>query len=127
MKKTIIYLAVLFSAILFAIPSGCYYDNEEDLYGTGQPCDTVSVSYSGFVLPLLQNHCYKCHKPSEPLFSGYVLEGYDATKAYATSGKISDRTNNVANPMPPLSEGGLLPDCDRQKILAWIRAGAPNN
>ncbi len=116
-----------FGALLLAVPSGCYYDNEEDLYGPVQTCDTASVSYSGFILPLMQSHCYKCHKETEPLFSGYVLEGYDATKTYVTSGKIGDRTNNVANPMPPLSEGGLLPDCDRQKILAWIRAGAPNN
>lgn len=127
MKRTIFYLGLALAVLLLVAPAGCYYDNEEDLYGTGMPCDTASVSYSGFIQPLLQNKCYKCHKASEPLFSGYVLEGYDATKNYANSGKIGDRTNNVANPMPPLSEGGLLPDCDRQKILAWIRAGAPNN
>lgn len=127
MKRTFFYLGMAFVAMLLAVPSGCYYDNEEDLYGPVETCDTASVSYSGFILPLLQDHCYKCHVETEPLFSGYVLEGYDATKSYAASGKIGERTNNIGNPMPPLSEGGLLPDCDRQKILAWIRAGAPNN
>lgn len=127
MKRTVLYLGIALGAILFAFPSGCYYDNEKDLYGEAEPCDTVNVSYSGYIQPLFQNNCYKCHKESEPLFSGYILDGYNATKTYANAGTISSRTNNAGNPMPPLSEGGLLPDCDRMKLAAWIKAGAPNN
>lgn len=113
--------------ILMTLPAGCFYDNEQDLYGEAQPCDTINVSYSGYILPLLQNNCYKCHKESEPQFSGYILDGYNATKLYVNSGQILGRTNNAADPMPPLTEGGLLPECDRLKIQAWIKAGAPNN
>lgn len=127
MKRTLILLSMAIGAILLTFPPGCYYDNEQDLYGDPAPCDTAAVSYANFIEPLLQDHCYKCHKETEPEFSGYILEGYENTRDYAISGKIADRTNNAANPMPPLSEGGLLPDCDRQKIKAWIAAGAPQN
>lgn len=127
MKRTLFLLGMALCAMVLTFPPGCYYDNEQDLYGSGTPCDTTNVSYATFIQPLLQDHCYKCHKETEPEFSGYILEGYDHAKDYALSGKMADRTNNAANPMPPLSEGGLLPDCDRQKILSWIRAGAPQN
>ncbi len=43
MKKTIIAFGV-FACLLFSfgIPSGCYYDNEEDLYGI-VTCDTTTL------------------------------------------------------------------------------------
>jgi hypothetical protein len=127
MKRTFFLFGAILCVMILTFPPGCYYDNEVDLYGTGTPCDTANVSYASYIQPLLQDHCYKCHKESEPEFSGYILDGYSHAQDYALSGKMADRTNNAGNPMPPLSEGGLLPDCDRQKILSWIRAGAPQN
>lgn len=128
MKKTILFasaLAVLMYAL--TIPSACFYDNEEDLYGETSSCDTAGIRYSVEIKAILAENCDKCHIDGASEFSGYELGNYDALKAYVDDGKLIERTNDASSPMPPKSDGGLLPDCDRQKIKAWVNAGAPNN
>ena len=126
MKQRIVLVALLLSATLFALtlPAGCYYDNEEDLYGNNPSnCDTLAMSYQNDILPLLQANCYGCHTESNNS-SGNPFDTYAKLKLYVNAGRVHDRINNAANPMPPT---GLLPDCDRAKINAWIGSGAPNN
>jgi uncharacterized membrane protein len=118
-------LSILFIALL--APTGCYYDNEEDLYGnTTVPCDTANMRFSVEIKSILETKCYKCHEGASPS-SGIAFDTYDALKDYVTDGKLVDRTTDASAPMPPLSEGGLMPKCDQQKIQAWVNAGAPNN
>ena len=50
--------ALLCAALLI---EGCYYDNEEFLYGKGSACDTSNVRYSGQVRAILQSNCVGCH------------------------------------------------------------------
>jgi hypothetical protein len=126
MKKMLL-LGGCFALILSAlVPAGCYYDNEEDLYGNAD-CNVDSARYGADIVPLLQANCYKCHVASAPDFSGIPLDSYAALKAYATDGKLVSRTSSTSAPMPPLSEGGLMPACDQEIIKVWVDAGAPNN
>jgi hypothetical protein len=124
MKNTIPACFLLLLLAVFAVPSGCYYDNEEDLYGGPGGCDTTDVRYSVDVLNILENQCYSCHTTSSNV-AGSPFETYSALKVYADNGKLVSLINTPGvNQMPPT---GLLPECDRRKIEAWVKAGAPDN
>ncbi len=110
---------------LMATVAGCYYDNEEDLYGTAE-CSLDSVTYSATVLPILKNNCYKCHDAANN-FGGITLEGYDKVKSYAQSGLLLGVIKHQSGfPAMPKNEPKLL-DCHIQKIEKWITDGALNN
>jgi hypothetical protein len=124
MKKLII--------IALVILSGCYYDNEEELYpGGGGDCDTVNVTYSGTVLPIISDNCKTCHSGGAPQ-GNVLLEDYASISAAGkiTAGQygslygvISHHPDN--SPMP--KNGTQLSDCKIKQIKAWIDAGTPNN
>lgn len=124
-----IFKSVLFPLLFFAgvalAPSACYYDNEEDLYGiTPDGCDTVGVRFSAEVKAIFNANCAPCHVPGSAQYSGIPLATHTQMEAVAKNGKLVGRINNVSSPMPP---SGLMPACDRARIEAWVRAGAPNN
>ena len=126
MKKTIVALGILACFVLMALPTACYWDNEEDLYGPDPitNCDTSGMRFSVEIKQIMTEHCNKCHISSSATFSGIPYETYDQFKAVAQNGKLLDRINNQAAPMP---ESGLMSLCNRLKIEAWVKAGAPNN
>ena len=115
-------LLMLIVATALSVPS-CYYDNEEDLYG-GVTCDTVAVSYTSDIVPILSNSCYGCHDASSYTISGSQFDNYNLIKTLVSDGKLVNRTNDASNPMPPTE---LMDDCNRNLIKAWVAAGAPNN
>jgi hypothetical protein len=125
MKKVFFPLLALAALILALLGSpGCVYENEEDLYGTDTPCDTASMRYSVEILEILQDNCYECHLPTSSNYSEISFETYDDVKVLADNGKLVARINDASAPMP---QSGLMLLCNRQKIEAWVRAGAPNN
>jgi len=127
MKKTLIACGILAAFLMtLALPPGCYHDNEEDRFPDTM-CDTANMRYSVEIKQILEDNCYKCHLPSSPTYSGISFETYNQVKVVADNGKLVDRTNNAGAPMPPSSEGGLMSICNRDKIRAWVKAGAPNN
>lgn len=103
--------------------TGCYYDNEEELYPFAF-CDTQNVSWSQDIRPIIQARCAipGCHVTGA---QAPDLTTYAAVKQQADAGRIKarvvDRTPSV---MPP---GGALPGCDLQQVTAWLAAGAPEN
>jgi cytochrome c5 len=119
MKKTqILSFAVLLGIIALSLPN-CYFDNEEDLYGT-TGCDTTTVKYSTTVTSILENNCYGCHEGNVDIPFGT----YDQLLPYIQNGKVLDRMRDAQNPMPPT---GVLDPCSVNKIAAWVNAGAQNN
>lgn len=125
MKKTLAALVCLFGLALLALPVGCYYDNEEDLFGPAPTvCDTTGIRYSVEVKKILQDNCYTCHLPGGSSYSGIPFETHAQLRAVALDGKLVDRINNAAAPMP---QTGLMDKCSREKLEAWVKAGAPNN
>ncbi len=114
---------VRFLILAAAVLSGCYYDNEEELYPGTAICETTGVTWSATVQPLIQARCATpgCH------VSGGTGPG-DFTQYANVKAKVDDGRFQAeviqAGSMPP---SGRLADCDIQKLQVWIDAGAPNN
>lgn len=97
---------------------GCYYDNEEELYGS----DTTAVSYSAAIRPMIEVNCATsgCHvaNAQSPDLSSYpaLVANKDRVKARAVDGSPSFMP--VAGPMS---------QANRDMLKRWIEAGALNN
>ena len=113
----------LFAAIV--IFSSCYYDSEENIYGTTE-CQTSDVTYSSDILPLIDNNCFVCHSAAAN-FGGITLEGYDNLKTYVDNGLFlgAVRQDPGFSPMP--QSAPKLVECNIKKIETWINGGALNN
>lgn len=124
MKNTL-FAGGMFAAflLLLAIPPGCYYDNEEELYGG---CDTTGVTYNNFVRQLLESQCTpSCHSGTFPS-GGYDFTQYAVIKSVALNNNLLyNSITRTDNRMP--QGGSKLEDCTILKIDAWIKAGAPEN
>lgn len=89
-------------------------------------CDTLNVTYSGTIAPLVAQRCGGCHGGGSPQ-GGLNLGSWTTLNAVASDGRLarSIRHQPGAPAMPP--SGGMLPDCRIRQFLIWIDAGAPNN
>jgi len=128
MKKFLILLVSLsFSSLAFF--SGCYYDNEEDLYGsTTVTCDTTAVTYATIAAILENNTCMGCHSNAQADASGggYNLDGYDNLKATASKNNILYKSVAQDGTVSPMPKGGAkIADCDILKIDRWVKNGYP--
>jgi hypothetical protein len=106
----------------------CYYDNKEDLYQfiVDETCDTTSVSHINDIIPIMEQHCLICHNDTRA--DGNVnLSGYDNLKLYAENGSLYGSVIHEAGYSPMPSAGQLIPQCDQDKIKAWIDGGILNN
>lgn len=122
MKSGIKFLILIFMGGL--LMSGCYYDNEEELYPAPDDCDTTAVSFAADVQPIINNNCISCHSGNTP--SGNLrLENYSQISANANNiyNRISLPVTDV-NHMPP---GIQLDDCIILKIKTWLDNGTPDN
>lgn len=111
-------------SLLFLV--GCYYDNEQDLYPAtpGGGCDTLAVSFSTEVWPIINNKCTSCHSGSFPS-GGLALTNH----AQVTAGLANIINRIERNPDDPLlmPQGAKLDACSISKIKAWAAQGAANN
>jgi hypothetical protein len=123
MIKRTIFFGLLAFGIFF---QSCYYDNEVYLYGAGgSACDTTTVTYSGTIVPILNNNnCNTCHTPTSG--NGIITTDYADLKILATNGKLVNSVNGTGVPLMPLS-GQKMPSCTLAKISKWVRDGALNN
>lgn len=126
MKKLLTILMFLMGVLVLILPNGCFYDNEEELYGPDNSlnCDTTNIRYSVEIKQILADKCNSCHLESSPSYSGIPYETYDQFREVAQNGKLVDRINSLSAPMP---QTGLMDKCNREKLEAWVKAGAPNN
>jgi hypothetical protein len=120
----LIFLLIIMAASL----SGCYYDNEEELYKyTQSPCDTNAFTYAKDIEPIISSSCYSCHGQGSS--TGIVLEGYTALSGYVNSNKdrFLGSINHIGGYSAMPQNGNKLSDCNLTKIEKWIAAGAQNN
>ena len=89
---------------------------------SGSACDTVGLSYTNFVQPLMQAKCQGCHSGANPS-GGINLSTYASAKSVAQSGKLVASVTRTSNWMP--KNGQKLNQCTVDKIKAWVNAGAP--
>jgi len=122
--------------IVIAILSGCYYDNEEDLYPGVVTCDSTSVSYSASITAVLNTSCAGggCHSGSDPA-GNVAFNSYAPTKAYFDiAGKKTEFIRRITWPADldvssrmPLGQPTKLDSCTTNKIISWLNAGYPDN
>jgi len=104
--------------------SGCYSDNEEDLYLGSSTCDVSNVTYSATVAPIFANYCNSCHGGNAP--SGNIsTDSYASVKTNMSRIKGAVNHQSGFSPMP--QNGSKLTACDLLKIDTWINQGMQNN
>jgi len=115
-------LLVLYSLILVA----CLKDKGSIPASTSKNlCDSLKVTYSLVINPIINNKCVTCHKPGGTGNGDYTT--YSGLKA-----KIGTNNNPLYNrvfvlgDMPQAGSPALTAD-EKQKISCWLDAGAPNN
>lgn len=123
--KKIYFLLLIFAGLFMA--TGCYYDNEEYLYGNNtQPCDTSNVTYSAVVAPIMTANCNGCHSTASP--SGNIsTDNHTGLSTIALNGKLWGAVSHASGYSAMPKGGNKLTNCELAKIRIWIQAGAPNN
>ncbi len=114
--------------ILIMLGTACYYDSEEDLYPRlQQACDTSQVTFSGSIVPMLDNHCWACHSnASAPAFGNNIaLEDYADVAAATEAVMGAIRHESPWSPMPKNS--AKLDACLISQFEIWVRDGAIEN
>lgn len=103
------------------IEQGAPNNSCEDLY-----CDTTLVTFSGTILPLIENRCQGCHSGSDPQ-GNLALLNYDDVSTITLNGSFWGAVNHEPpyTSMPYNAE--QLPQCNLDQIRIWIEDGAPNN
>jgi hypothetical protein len=115
----------LLALIVFVSATGCYYDNEEELYNCS--IDSANIRYSTTISNVLTSYgCTGCHGNIAP--SGNItLNTHAGVRAVAESGRLYGAITHAAGFSQMPQGSGKMNACDIRKIKAWIDAGAPNN
>lgn len=122
-QKSYIKLLMFLSGMGIVYFSGCYYDNEADLYPGN--CTTQNVTYTQFVRPFVDAGC-SCHVKGS--INGNVnLHTYNDLKVYIKNGLFIKSIKHEAgvSPMPP--SVAKRTDCEISKLESWIGGGAIEN
>lgn len=94
--------------------------------GGGNTCDTVNMTYTADVKPLLQSNCYGCHGNGQTS-GGVTLDTYAGVKTVVDNNKLMGVVTHASG-FPAMPKGGAkLSDCNINKIKSWIGRGAQNN
>lgn len=107
------------------VMNACTYNSEEDLYLTTS-CDTVDMSYSQDILPIIRDNCYSCHSQSAN-FGNVTLEGYNVLNTYVSNKGLLGTIRHEPGFSPMPQNRAMLIECQIEKIEAWIDQGALNN
>jgi hypothetical protein len=123
----ILLLTLALSGAVFYL-AGCAKENEEHLSGGTGGCDTLDVSYSLQIVPILQNNCYTCHGAGSNSGSGGInLSTYTALKVYADNGYLVGNVSHAPGYIGMPYGLPKLPDCEVNTITAWVNQGSKNN
>lgn len=87
--------------------------------------DTVNVTYSASVQPIIANKCKGCHSGVASQ-GGVDLSNYANVKMQVTNGKLWGSVSHSAG-YTAMPVGGNLSSCELTQIQKWINQGAPNN
>jgi hypothetical protein len=89
-------------------------------------CDTINVTYSAYVLPILKTYCVGCHSAVSPS-AGIDLSTYAKVKVYVTSGQLMGSITHAAGYKPMPSSTSKLGACEINQIKAWVTKGMLNS
>jgi uncharacterized membrane protein len=89
-------------------------------------CDTVNVTYSASVAPVLKTYCVGCHSAASPS-AGIDLSTYAVVKVQAANGRLVGSITHAVGYKPMPSATSKLGSCEINQIQAWITKGMLNN
>lgn len=89
-------------------------------------CDTLAVTYSQSVKPIIQTYCGGCHSGSSPQ-GGIDYNNYTGVKTTVNSGRLIGSVQHQSGFSAMPKNGNKLSDCNIKTLKAWINAGALNN
>lgn len=110
---------------LVVLMTSCYYDVEEELY-PNIDCQTVDMSYSNDIVPILTSACYGCHD-SQNNFGNVTVDSYQGLSDYVANGQLLGAIKHEAGFSPMPKNASKLLDCEIEKIEQWIIDGALDN
>jgi len=118
---------IFFAFLSILLLNSCNYDNEESLYGVSD-CDTNVVSFEMDIDTIISFHCTPCHDDPSPS-AGLALETYDQIYQSATEpyNGIIDRISRPEGDPLVMPSSYRIPQCQIDKIVAWVEQGALNN
>lgn len=120
------FLAVLISiGLISAFLQSCSYENKEELF-PATDCDVSMVTYSGHIVPLLDENCNGCHSTSEAS-GGYILDTYQDVLPVAEDGLLFCVVNHDDNCSEMPKNLPKLQECDILTLKTWIDDGALEN
>jgi hypothetical protein len=124
MKRLLILIATTSIFLLFF--TSCYYDNEEALYPDIIPCDSINVTFSGSITPILSSNCL-CHsnKNAAKVGNKTFLENYTDVSASIDLILPAIKHEGRSPKMP--NSGGKINDCYIKSFERWKKIGMPNN
>jgi len=122
MKRSSILLTLVLLLPVFYL--SCVYNSEEDLYP--EECNTVNVTFSGTIRPILANNCLTCHSNANAAGSANGIRLEDYVDVQARASLISAAINHTGTyPMP--KNGAKLKPCLIDQFDTWLSEGALNN
>ncbi len=116
-KKTAVALWVL---ALY----GCRYEHAGDP-PPAAVCDTVAVTFSAQIQPLLTGRCSRCHSGAEAA-AGIRIDNYEDAQRVAASGRLLGAIAHAPGFAPMPQNGPKLSDCEVAQVRKWIEGGTPN-
>jgi mono/diheme cytochrome c family protein len=120
----IIKASIAMAVIVFM--QSCYYDVEDELYPQTVACDTLDVTFTNSIFPIINSNCTSCHSGAAP--SGNIrLESYNTISAAANNGSLLGVIRHEPGWSPMPKGGGQLNDCNIAQIETWVNDGTPNN
>jgi hypothetical protein len=107
--------------------AGCSWDNQEEFYPTQEGCDTLDVSFSMDVQPLLSQNCLSCHSNSNaPNFGAGVRLESHADVAQRIPLIVSVINHEEGFPQMPRG-AEKLDSCSIATFEAWENQGSKDN
>lgn len=98
----------------------------QDLTCVNSGCDSVSVSFTGKIWPVMLNKCRGCHSGSSP-GGNILLTDYNTVAAAAASGKLMGSITHATGYSAMPKNAAMLSSCEIGGLRNWIGEGMLNN
>jgi mono/diheme cytochrome c family protein len=97
----------------------------KNLHCDNMPCDTMNITYTATIWPIILDNCKGCHTGSSA-GGGIQLIDYPTIKAAVQSGKLYGSITHAVGYSAMPKNGAKLPDCYITQIRKWIASGMPS-
>jgi len=121
-------LRVSLIGVFFLLSLGaCSWESQDEFYPPPELCDTLEVSFSEDVQPMLSQHCWACHSDANaPSFgNGMALESHaDVAQRIPLIVSVINHEDGV----PQMPRGSAkLDTCSIATFEAWMNQGSMDN